>query len=130
MTDQLISFETAILAKEKGFNISCSTYFRENKSTTTNSCMRLGMEGIKYYAKPTQSLLQKWLREVHNIHINITKLYECSKEPAIFEGWSIYIAGRTFETNYPINKDLLTKVFKTYKEALEKGLIEALKLLP
>ena len=73
--------------------------------------------------------LQRWLREVHKIHINIQMLYQCNIEPAEFEGWIIYIAGESFETNYEINKDLISKVFKSYEEALEYGLFEMLKLI-
>jgi len=47
MKDQLITLDTAKLAKEKGFNIHC-----------------------KYV--PTQSLLQKWIRDKHGYHIEIS----------------------------------------------------------
>ena len=73
--------------------------------------------------------LQQWLREVYNIHINITKVYECSKSPAKFDGWNIYIAGKDFETSFEINNSLISKYFNTYEEALESGLLEALKLI-
>ena len=74
--------------------------------------------------------LQKWLREVHNIHISVTKVYECSKSPARFKGWNIFIAGKDFETNYEINNTLVYKYYNTYEEALEASLKEALKLIP
>jgi len=73
--------------------------------------------------------LQKWVREKYDIHINISKIYECNKFPALFKGWHIYIAGETFEINYKVNNELINKYFKTYEMALEKGLIEALKLI-
>jgi len=73
--------------------------------------------------------IQKWLREVHKIHINTQMLYQCNVEPAEFEGWIIYIVGESFETNYEINKDLISRVFKSYEEALEYGLLEMLKLI-
>ena len=50
MTEQLISKETAVLAKEKGFDLN---------------------NHLKNGNPPTQSLLQKWLREKHNIDISI-----------------------------------------------------------
>ena len=73
--------------------------------------------------------IQKWLREVHGIHINITKVYECSKTPAKFDGWNIYIAGKDFETEFKINSALISEYFDTYEEALEAGIWEAHYLL-
>ena len=88
MKEQLISFETAKLAKEKGFDIPCLYAYRiwrENiKKTDKNPLQGLNIEyepymggssaSIKFYYQskqytlaPTQSLLQKWLREKHNI---------------------------------------------------------------
>ena len=58
------TFETAVLAKKKGFNWSCSYepfLANWNDTPSTNSYDRVSL--------PTQSLLQKWLREKHQIHI-------------------------------------------------------------
>lgn len=79
MEDQLISFETAKLAKKKGFKqIEKCCYdplcldvnhiydwWREKECSTEERMKRL-------IAAPTQSLFQKWLREKHNIHIEIS----------------------------------------------------------
>lgn len=73
---------------------------------------------------PTQSLLQKWLRETHNIHITIES-YHClgNDKPfglgidAMFDGVWDYVA-------YPGDTN-----FDTYEDALEIGLIEGLKLI-
>lgn len=79
MEEQLINFSTAKLAKEKGFNIPCiNMYYTEEffegeiigELYQTDS----GYSNDKFdgsASAPTQSLLQKWLREVHNIHIEI-----------------------------------------------------------
>ena len=58
---------------------------------------------------PTQSLLQKWLRETHNIFISINVNY-CYK---------IYNNDELYEESFYYNN---------YEEALEQGLQEALKL--
>lgn len=135
MEEQLISFETAKLTKEKGFIELCNAYFYLKKnseqfySNAINVDLKNYNENLRFISQPTQSLLQRWLREKYNIHINITKVYECSKTPAIFDGWNIYIAGKDFETNYNVNSSLISKYFETYEEALEYGLQEALKLV-
>ena len=62
MKEQFISYKTALLAQEKGFDIICGeeSYFKNNASDGWDS------ERIE---KPTQSLLQKWLRDKHKIFI-------------------------------------------------------------
>ena len=123
MEEQLISFETAKLAKEKGFYIDCEHGFRINEDGDVEfyECWHLHLSDhyekhIKetdfLYGCPTQSLLQKWLREVHNIHVVIvgSPLYS----PCVMLGG----------TNYWRQDDELS-----YEEALEKGLQEALKLI-
>tara|TARA_R110002012_G_C11328222_1_gene576686 strand:- start:196 stop:495 length:300 start_codon:yes stop_codon:yes gene_type:complete len=92
MKEQLISFETAKLAKEKGFNWPCLCY-RQKSAVIGDETILEVMEGEKYYdwnsypqvpfySMPTQSLLQKWLREVYNVHIQI---YEEALEKGLFE---------------------------------------------
>jgi len=121
MTDQLISFETAKLAEEKGFNIPCPLYFRENGSTTTETAMKTSLEGIDYYAQPTQSLLQKWLREVHDIHVYVNYYSFAVRES---NGY-YYHFGKSVR-----NVQLMYYgKYNTYEEALEIGLQGALKLI-
>ena len=54
--EDYVSFETAKLLKEKGFDQSCATYYLKDKQV---------------YAAPTQAMAMKWLREVHDIKIMI-----------------------------------------------------------
>lgn len=114
MKEQLIAFKTAKLAKEKGF------VFSTNKIKIGSNIYK------KINITPTQSLLQKWLREVHNIHIFIDKtrvggnyqfiIHEKLKSNNVYEfSWNVL--------KYS-NSD-----FNTYEEALEVGLQEALNLI-
>jgi hypothetical protein len=120
---QLINFETAKLAKEKGFNIPTLDYYISSGEFINNEdyegddhvypedwnkkgwifdksrsrCFGCKLDEVIYfkaYAAPTQALLQKWLREKHKINIT---LHHTS--------------------------------FDTYEEALEVGLNEALKTI-
>ena len=68
------------------------------------------------YPRPTQSLLQKWLREVHKIHVNC--FY--SSAPTIMGFVYGVIESAEAEDNL---------VYETYEEALEVGLWEACKLV-
>ena len=125
MTDQLISFETAKLAKEKGLlNPTLYFYGEDEQLYTYDSLMVFNDEESKWEA-PTQSLLHKWLREKHNMLIVImTSMYTSNKYEMSIE-----------EIIKPFGTDMTDSIyckdtqFDTYEEALERGLIEALKLI-
>jgi hypothetical protein len=136
MKDELITFKTAKLAKEKGFpiiwkNIAYTPfYYCDENGKVWDSYLRRSeydkkSEEVILYFKSTQSLLQRWLREVHGIHINITwrslnnPLFGCELNQlyskADFDSYHLGI--------YVDNK------YKSYEKALEQGLQEALKLI-
>lgn len=93
MQEELISFETAKLAKDKGFDEYCSKqYYRcgklmgftgydfiqkHHKNSTIHNITHEDYDGNNFEnyhshcTAPTQALLQKWLREKHNIDIDI-----------------------------------------------------------
>lgn len=153
MQDQLISFETAKLAKEKGFNEYCSHNFDINgkfsgftgyaimRNYNKNSNIHLydtdTEENINpdlLCTAPTQSLLQKWLREVHNLYVGID-LYHMQGEwigPTYqYQIYKVYNAEKEREDDLDItgqpNCYHSENNSKTYEEALEIGLQEALK---
>ena len=80
MKEQLITLETAILAKEKGFDevvkklyiIDCgkTRLAIANNNGRTNSTY-IEREDYKVYSAPTQSVLQKFIRETRGVHIEI-----------------------------------------------------------
>lgn len=124
MEEQLVSFEVAKLAKEKGFHQYEGVYFFSKD----------GDKRIDYYkknynkasiliAKPTQSLLQKWLREVHKIYVTAMP-----HEDNLFFKYNTRITDKSFHTGGTrlVQFDF---EFGDYELALEKGLQEALKLI-
>lgn len=113
MKEKLVSFETAKLAKEKGFDFLPWTWIEIAGKDFEEMLGKISNTDRKYF--PTQSLLQKWLREVHNIHISTiirvgTGKYRVRIDYKHLEIWKNEICG----------------IFNTYEEALEKGLQEAL----
>lgn len=139
MTDQRISYETAKLAKEKGFVIPdnmehLTSFFRD---TPTPSKWRFKAYSIwenspKYYA-PTQSLLHKWLREEKNFFIRIVRL-----PISITTAWSFKIEPHHKDWDevksvmISRNKDLFkgeSIYYTSYEKALEVGLLNTLKLI-
>ena len=71
MEEQLITFETAKLAKEKGFNWKVSLHYESNGNRFFDKveCNFNNVELI--CSAPTQSLLQKFIRETRDVHIEI-----------------------------------------------------------
>ena len=69
ITEDYVSFETAKLLKEKGFdNVTCqnSPHFAYNKDGQFS-----GPSWDTQYNAPTLQMAMKWLREKHNIHITM-----------------------------------------------------------
>lgn len=102
MDEQLILSTTLNLAKEKGF-----------------LCQKLRPENDYLEEQPTQSYLQTWLRKKHHLHVHIACSSLVQYFPMIEELQvdGIQMRGPVF------------KIFRTYEEALEFGLDEALKLI-
>lgn len=147
MEEKIVLFETAKLAQEKGFNVAITTYYNKGKKpyVTTSCDYQSDRDAISNWnngqgsyptlaenvecSAPTQTLLQKWLREVHNIDIEpylilmekgnreIEQDFNCKEYT-----YKLKLKGIQQWTSVRGTKP-------TYEEALEHGLVEALKLI-
>jgi len=95
ITEDYVSFETAKLLKEKGFNEYCRAFRSPSGKLFYSSHDIKNFEDGKTIgaaiAAPTLQMAMKWLREVHNIAIVVT--------PSIFWGKynvSIYKKGNDY----------------------------------
>tara|TARA_R110000868_G_scaffold76573_1_gene220037 strand:- start:7542 stop:7898 length:357 start_codon:yes stop_codon:yes gene_type:complete len=117
MKEELISFETAKLAKEKGFEIEQSYYYDKGGETWSFHTWTEGLPYPEASFAPTQSLLQKWLREKHDINV---------MGSATVNVWF-------FHSEYISTGHVITSTSKqsygTYEEAIEAGLYETLKVI-
>lgn len=166
MEDTLISFETAKLAKEKGFNwegqvvfdlkqnnfivnfkdIAIKTFIDDCETGYRDKALNYFKEDIirtddntdegYYILAPTQSLLQKWLREVHNCFIDIlphrdgdSKNKQRKNKEDVFWTVEVDYYGKNFEIELTDDSDFTQHFNNSYEEALEIGLQEALKLI-
>lgn len=143
LKDERISLNTAKLLKEKGFAEGCNgaytEYLKTNKSdnpafrTTKgevefdnsyfiNGNIMSDFSGKNYiqYSAPTQSLVARWLREVHNIQV-----YAYSHTKNIKDEYRDYVV---YVNNTAIN-DPRDEEFQTYEEAMEFGIFYALNLI-
>ena len=135
---ELVSIETATLAREKGFDWEVSYLHQLPDSmnhdgarykllhrsgrleTNQISTMGLGYHPNHYdgyVSLPSQSLLQKWLRDVHMIFVNPN--YDHIRND-----------GSSYVKYGVMTKSSNSKEgFDTYEQALEAGLLKALKLI-
>lgn len=129
MQEEIVSYETAILAKEKGFDCTIKAHYTKTKLCTSDIVSLYNWNSFTdmehnnyYYSAPTQSLLQKWIRENHNIHICADLHVSTPKH------W--YVRIDDMNTNdYLYHSEDRNVFFNSYEEALEIGLQESLKLI-
>lgn len=121
MKEQQIDLKTAILAKEKSLDVECcQCVFVGNEGKIIGEMpYSLAKKSEKlFYIMPTQSLLQKWLRDVHNIAVLVD--LECDGT------WFYQILSTKGKCNSITHGE---EGFNTYEVALEAGLFEGLKLI-
>lgn len=130
MKEQIVSYEIAMVIKNKGFNVRTEySYFDYHDVEFDFDDMghiyevgvdykfgELELSNVYYqdiesqYYAPTQSLLQKWLREVHNIHVYVS--YE-------FDSYRSYVVVNNV-VEYSSSVGALS-----YEQVLEVALTEA-----
>lgn len=141
MEEQLISFETAKLAKQKGFDIPVrygvfgpKMKLTENHGWERHKKLELNNWNKKprrSYSVPTQSLLQRWLRKIHKIDVLVMRIppeaisaHEKNGKN-ILKNYNCYIWDLNGNPRIP-NNGFYDDV---YEIAFEQGLLEALKLI-
>lgn len=114
ITEDYVSFEVAKLLKEKGFYTPyCYRYyFPELKSKTPTISSRVIPKDTDKYLAPTLQMVMKWLREVHNLHVDVDPS-EGDWNPTVLEleGWSCVVK---YDDNIPIQD--------SYEEACEAAI--------
>ena len=128
MKEDFITFETAKLAKEKGFNYNCYCGYDKNGETYRPHYWEMSCDTNMLVIResdldedviclaPTQSLLQRWLRVEHKLDVIVSVVYTGDGKRYHCDLFTTYMSS-------------LPSIFDTYEEALEEGLQEALKLI-
>lgn len=125
--EQLIGFKTAKLADNKGFDIQtydkCWIKTLSGKiinNADSKDCLDHN-RGKQYLLQPSQSVLQKWLREKHEIDITICIRGNDDYEVFIHQNRGLkeqFLVDKTYENHKAL-----------YENCLEKALQEGLKLI-
>lgn len=123
MKDELVSRELAVLLKEKGFGWGCNKRFNIQENIPLDgfemidSLIMSNWNMISFCVSiPTQSLAQRWFREVHNISVEVW--YSNVDKAWLVDVWIL-------NPICEIGPEDIS--FKTYEEALEYGLMKAIK---
>ena len=126
INEDYCSYEVAKLLKEKGFDGECRTVYK------SNGCIH---DNVRYegkwlinsllfsseYSAPTLQMAMKWLREVHNIFIDIYLPSHSEHEDTIYHGtYSFDIFN--LNTKVYVYCTWNEKEFNSYEEAVEAAL--------
>ena len=117
MKEHVILPETADLAREKNFQWSCKNYYLKGKffGSAYKVCNKRNA-----ISAPTQSLLQKWLRDEKQIQVLVYR--SVVPDGTLRYGFELYTGNALQNLAYG-------HLFATYEDALEAGLVEGLKLI-
>jgi hypothetical protein len=146
MEERLISFETAVLAKEIGFNEYCFYYYvnsifntflkehgnlklfeiQDDNGNIVGYNKRKNSKGQPHIIiAPTQSLLQKHLREVYHIEVFVKPFVF----PQIYDENSIRYRCLILTKDTIMDCDWCSEISENYEEIFEKGLFKALEII-
>ena len=142
--DEICTYEVAKLAKKKGFNEECREFYCDDKSqkritriscnrrvTSFDYCSNSMLEDYYppyeycYIAAPTQSLLQRWIREEKGLCISVEAYPTLAIKGKVCFAW---VAKSGSDGHFMKSNDSLLN-FSTYELALEDALKYALENL-
>ena len=129
VTEDYVSFETAKLLKENGFDGECIAYYSEFKDNNTNlhrwrnRSNYVNVKNSGYTLVPTLQMAMKWLRDVHKKVINVEYIDFLEHG----EVWSYSVLDRNTFHKFTEKSESFTE--HSYEEACEEGIKYCLKNL-
>ena len=122
--EQFVSFETAKMLKEAGFDVPCTLQYTEGKFIWDVDYPYNFNQDEFGYSRPTQALAARWLREVHRISVDAAFMAPSTN----IDVWQYFI-GKMDDMIWPGDFETSERTYATYEEAMEAGLQEAVKLI-
>ena len=135
MKEAYVSFGTAKLLKEKGFDWECygtyniieEVFMNEHSVTVVSHTNKNSTLGNAWISAPTQQMACRWLREEHNIHIMPTIDSDAYRTQKIFYGAMIASFNNNGDISY--HGPLYENGYNEPEDAVEFALEYALKNL-
>lgn len=115
ITENYCSYEVAKLLKEKGFEGEVSAFVEEDN--TKYDYTLSGFIKAETLPCPTLQMAMKWLREVHELFVDISFVKDEHQEEKLFWFYAIFELSNNNAAHYN-NVD----EFTTYEEAVEAAL--------
>ena len=122
--ESYVSFDTAKLLKEAGFDVPCFNQYTERGTIWHCDCPENFNKSQCATSRPTQALAARWLREVHRIVVDVAYI-----PPHVGRDVWQYFVGGMDDMVWPGDYEPSDRKYETYEEAMEVGLQEALKLI-
>ena len=122
--ESYVSFDTAKMLKEAGFDVPCTSQYTEGKSIWNVGYPDNFNQDEFGYSRPTQALAERWLREVHRIVVDATFIPPSTDGNA----WRYFI-GEMDDMVWNGDYVPSDEFYETYEAALEAGLKEAIKMI-
>ena len=122
ITEDYISFETAKLLKEKGFDEPLYSYYKDGIFTITDLLCKYEFDvdlcrwRYNEYVAPTLQMAMKWLREIHNKNI-ILDMVPLDEDCYVLWTFNVYC-----NKNYKIMWGTQQPKYNTYEEACEAAI--------
>lgn len=126
--ESYVSFDTARMLKEAGFDVPCNSYYElEDGEAVRKDCIRPYDHngfGDTICSRPTLALAARWLRDEHKLHVSVSIA-------GLFDGLRdlIYWAFSVMNVNTALFEYIDGNRYDSYEEALEAGLQKAIKLI-
>lgn len=125
ITEDYCDFETAKLLKEKGFDEYCGYY---DKTGEYHCYKTFNHKGDEYISAPPLQMAMKWLRDVHNLHIEarITNHSMSSLIEVVKYYWVVF---NTTNAKWVNESSVYTLYFDKYEDACASAIKNCLENL-
>lgn len=123
--ESYVSFDTAKLLKEAGFDVPCNSYYELEDSEVVRKDS-IGSSDYNAYedtvcSRPTHALAARWLREVHDTFVKMERV-------GSFDGkeFRLYWSFSIISVSTACLKSISGGRYDGYEEALEVGIVQVL----
>ena len=125
ITEDYVSFETAKLLKEKGFDADIDLWY--NSDGEIFHLYHYDYNATKYFACvqcPTLQMVMKWLREEHNLFVEIQYATSLLLQPHTTIYFQIYYMSLDYTTSGKnmLPDDYIREYYTSYEDACEAAI--------
>ena len=128
ITEDYVSFETAKLLEEKGYDGDFDGYY--NNAGYEISRPNPNLKNYHYYKRPSLYCAMKWLRELHSIE-NVIDVCKYGEDKKTMYAWTPVVIKEDL-LEYPVSQtygSVFGGICETYREAAENGIVYCLENL-